>query len=1332
MKLFGNSPKIIDYLKQPLTNNDIELELIFGYSPNRNPIDKKIFLKLLDTCNGAYQKLFDTVSLDIRTEYKGNPSNVRATIHGLDSIKQYCKNGHFNDIETIDFIYKKNNKEYKTIRDNNYNVRLNVKTEERLRDQHYFVRSFKEDYENKKKHYRYKKRFSYITNDKLFRIDLTIVKATNYSYGKYDFQKSFKKADILKNKEIYELEIEYIGWSKDIGIQEIDNLFKQHYEKLDTLGPGIKENGNIYDPLNLGIQFIEEEIPELNIVKEYDPNSPRYDKSENPTLLMGYMESSTRYSQEDYEKMIGKSVLIKKEYFEESDISINIYNTMIQYYKLGRNHGIIVDVYEELEENIGGKGKYIDSKALISFSPPLGNISSLIVPLKYIYGDLFTIEELMINEGYNVIPSNDLQLFDPKEDKHIISSESSIDNTPSWAPKKVGKKKDTPKEDDVDSLLQKISKELFKKLEEHVIYLSKAIYDTDQLISYQVKEDVIKQYKQLTGQKSKYFNFIGPQPVTLTKDSLKISHPNSITMDYAVTEKADGERYELFIFKNIGYLINSKQEVIDTGCNFPNIQGKWILDGEYITKNKYNEPMNLFMIFDVYWCDIKGSGIPIEAHSLPFLSRNDLDIRSRKYILDQFQQLIKGSDSIIQYRGDHSIEIQIKEYSLGYQSKNIEESINNSSLELNNSIEIFKASKNILKKDKEGNYPYRIDGLIYLPTRLSVKGTKENVLSNKISGTWYNNYKWKPPEENTIDFLVKIRSDLNKGELQDIIQPYIQNINGSKILKESKIIDLFVGYKEIDDDNINYCMKILLNKTHNSDTIQKFNINSEDENKYNTTNIPLEKGSLYCLNYEKDQINDGDIVEFRYNNEAENGMFWEPLRVRSDKIKPQYFTSANKIWDTILNPITEDMITGTDIISGEYSIIDQGIYYKDRENDLLIDSLPLRRFHNYIKSRLISGVCSTFNKKIKIMDLSCGRGGDIHKYLETNNVSVLLGIDISTNIQEACKRFYTTKSNNCKPVFLRGDTSRNIKNNNYSSIDGGSKDDKDHTQIMTNILYGNDSPIPKKYLPIRDKYLGIANSGFDIISSQFSLHYYFESEDKLNNLILNIKENIKKGGYFIGTCYDGEKIFNRFKNKKDAYDKYNIDNITESEEDTIESEDDDSTTSSTLEYISKEYNELDYNEISHKDIKGNYVFKIVKKYDMDNFEDNIFGNIIDVYMDSIGQTIPEYLVNFKYFIKRMEENGLKPVIPKGINRKYISIFRNDHFNSDNIGEFSSIINKIPEINKTDTDFKNKYNEANNLIFNQGLMGSDKIVGDYISNPIQYISSLNNYFIFQKL
>ena len=58
---------------------------------------------------------------------------------------------------------------------------------------------------------------------------------------------------------------------------------------------------------------------------------------------------------------------------------------------------------------------------------------------------------------------------------------------------------------------------------------------------------------------------------------------------------------------------------------------------------------------------------------------------------------------------------------------------------------------------------------------------------------------------------------------------------------------------------------------------------------------------------------------------------------------------------------------------------------------------------------------------------------------------------------------------------------------------------------------------------------------------------------------------------------------------------------------------------------------------------GNRVFSIHKKYDIDDFgysKDNIgklFGQQIDVYMNSIGQTIPEYLVNFQLFIELMKE-----------------------------------------------------------------------------------------------
>ena len=36
-----------------------------------------------------------------------------------------------------------------------------------------------------------------------------------------------------------------------------------------------------------------------------------------------------------------------------------------------------------------------------------------------------------------------------------------------------------------------------------------------------------------------------------------------------------------------------------------------------------------------------------------------------------------------------------------------------------------------------------------------------------------------------------------------------------------------------------------------TETIQKFNINSDDEQKYNETNIPLVNGKMLCDNFEK-------------------------------------------------------------------------------------------------------------------------------------------------------------------------------------------------------------------------------------------------------------------------------------------------------------------------------------------------------------------------------------------------------------------------------------------------------------------------------------------------
>ena len=166
----------------------------------------------------------------------------------------------------------------------------------------------------------------------------------------------------------------------------------------------------------------------------------------------------------------------------------------------------------------------------------------------------------------------------------------------------------------------------------------------------------------------------------------------------------------------------------------------------------------------------------------------------------------------------------------------------------------------------------------------------------------------------------------------------------------------------------------------------------------------------------------------RYNGEAKNDMIWEPLRIRRDKTKPQFFIAANNVWGTIINPISEDMICGkVDLKNIELSLENKDNYYVAEDETFI--SEPLRKLHNFIKSKLIGGVGSSdeLPSSKQIMDTSIGRGGDTSKYMNPEiNCKFLFGLDISP-VDEACRRYYYSQKRNKEVVFIRYDTSKNIK-----------------------------------------------------------------------------------------------------------------------------------------------------------------------------------------------------------------------------------------------------------------------------------------------------------------
>jgi hypothetical protein len=140
---------------------------------------------------------------------------------------------------------------------------------------------------------------------------------------------------------------------------------------------------------------------------------------------------------------------------------------------------------------------------------------------------------------------------------------------------------------------------------------------------------------------------------------------------------------------------------------------------------------------------------------------------------------------------------------------------------------------------------------------------------------------------------------------------------------------------------------------------------------------------------------------------------------------------------------------------------------------------------------------------------------------------------------------------------------------------------------------------------------------------------------------------------------------------------------------------------------------------------NNKVYSITKKYDLDDFnysKDNIeklFGQKIDVYMNSIGQTITEYLVNFQMFIEIMKEYDLVLAKPD-VKKDFKGLFDNkDYSYMDGLGGFEKIIDDLDKLYSKDLSLKQFFPEAFGL-----LKDKNKLLKD--------LSGLNNWFIFQKV
>lgn len=394
---------------------------------------------------------------------------------------------------------------------------------------------------------------------------------------------------------------------------------------------------------------------------------------------------------------------------------------------------------------------------------------------------------------------------------------------------------------------------------------------------------------------------------------------------------------------------------------------------------------------------------------------------------------------------------------------------------------------NLLNLYKE-KFDYNTDGIIFT-----------NITQN------YNNtinYKWKPSELLTIDFLA-VKIEENKYILMTGIT--------LEMYKRFAFTPLsYYDYKKI----IEKYLKINFSEKY----FPIFFYNSL-------------KPNIFIFESKKDL--DNHIVELSYDIKKQNWVFHKIRTDRDVELNSgAYFGNNYKVAEmtlqSALNPLNlKDLIA-------PYSTLTKDFYFEKNYNK---DNFQINKFHNYIKRLLIMRYKNAKN----VMDLGSGRGGDLNKYASAN-VKNLLMLEYDINaIDEAFSRKYDIiakkyvedinnptinnfDANGCNLVMLKTDLNDNYKSN--------------IKMIESNFEFNNLSKVTREIININFTQ----KESFDVIFSNFAFHYMLYSQKSAENIIEFINYYLVPGGQFIINIMDGKKIFDLLKKNKGKWknDKYSI------------------------------------------------------------------------------------------------------------------------------------------------------------------------------------------------
>lgn len=668
---------------------------------------------------------------------------------------------------------------------------------------------------------------------------------------------------------------------------------------------------------------------------------------------------------------------------------------------------------------------------------------------------------------------------------------------------------------------------------------------------------------------------IGPKPATLTWEHLLPPTEGRISVleGYTVTDKADGDRAQLYIARDgRAFLVYGGQDVRFTGMDpVPALAGT-LVDGEHVRRWRVAAGADLvaveqtaFLAFDIYF----HAGEPVSA-----------------------QPLWGPVDAATPQAGSRVARLEALAVALAPASKTAFVQFRAKRFFAGDGADLLAAAGRVLEADP----PYETDGIILTPALLPVGANYESEKPSIRAVAWRRALKWKPPEKNSIDFLVRF---MGPADLGDGVP--------------RRTVRLMVGAPERVSADILTVLAAVAAPKRGGDRY--------GEKEFATVVLP--EGAR-CSN--GDPVRDGTVIEFAAEvlDGEDGGITWRPLRARRDKTQVLERTGgiggaandirvAQGVLASVLHPVTSDMMSGRAPVP-EYAAAaadEEGggaLYYaRDTERGRLA-SLPMLEFHNaYVKRGALIAPLARGAGLRSVLDIGCGKGGDLQKYLGAGFTSVV-GLDLAednlTNpddgayvrLAEARERKHASASH--MVVFSQWDCSLPLTREHASHVRNPT------LRELNAVIFGF---VPQTKVPrALARYYRAAQGGFDAVSCQFAIHYFFRDAAALDALCSNVATRLRAGGLFVGTALDALEVDALFRRSDTAVVKGRKDN--------------------------------------------KIIWTLTKRYDTldDDPEQNV-GKQVLVFLESINQTLPEYLVDYGLLRAALARHGLSEPSPKTLS-----------------------------------------------------------------------------------